>query len=121
MTRTVDGFVVERGSTITIASEARNMDQNLTSFPPVVDCLTSTLPITGSDEGLIRSGVFQASAADSTGSAMLLFNFKPGDAGASYLVTITEVTPSGQVSTILDLPAVIPPPITRRGYTFVIV
>ena len=112
--------MVERGSTITITSEARGMDLNLTAFSPTVDFLTSTLPITVTDNGLRRSGVFQATKPNSTGSAMLEFNFRPGDDAATYLVTLTEVTPAGVVTTVTDSPDVTPPPISRRGYTFVI-
>jgi hypothetical protein len=120
MTLTDSGFEVERGSSITINSQARNMNVNLTAFPNAVDCVTTTLPLQVTDSGLNRTGAFVAASAGLTGSAMLSFNFRPGDDAADYLVTISEVTTGGQVTTITDDPPVSPPPISRRGYTFVI-
>lgn len=123
MKQTFDGIVVERGSTITIISLAHNVALNLTAFPAGANWDTANSPIVVTDQGLSRSGTFQAPAAADSCDVVVEFgfvsdgggNFPPG---IDYVVTITETTPGGQVTTI-NKPSVEPPPIVKRPYRFI--
>jgi hypothetical protein len=99
------------------------MDQNLTSFPDHAACSGSGPPVGLSDEGLTQRGTFQAPAGPSRCSVVVEFNFESDAEGnfppdGNYAITITEVTPAGQSTTIDDPPLVTAPP-DERPYVFV--
>jgi hypothetical protein len=120
MTRTDEGFVVEKGSRIQITSQGQNISQNLTSFPFEADCSCSNIPIVVTDAGLSRTGEFRAANVPCHCVIEIIFNFKPDDpAVADYKVTVTEITSAGTTTTIETLPPVTPPPISRRLFVIV--
>ena len=124
MKPSLHGIEVERGSTIIITSLGRNMNQNLTAPPLTAKWGTLNSPIVITNQGLEQRGTFQAPQAPDHCNVVVEFNFKSAvggifPPGMDYVVTITEITPGGQTTTIEDPPPVTPPPFVDRSYRFI--
>ena len=110
-----------------ILSQASSMNQNLTSFPGNAAGTTAGAAVTVTDAGLTRTGAFRVSAAAGQICAVdLAFDFQSDAAGnfpsnAQYVLELIEQRTDGSEDTFDDPTPVQPPPVVRRGYTFITV
>ena len=118
MTKTANGIVVARGSTITITSTAHNMTTNLTAFSDPVPSTCGDIPITRAGNGLVVTATFTAPNGPCRFVAGITFDFQVVDAG-DYAIAINTTAPDGTAHVYNDPTAVTPPPYVYRGYTFI--